>query len=181
MRARVFFFLGRTRRRNFWFFLLVPIMFPWGSQRAARVPKLFPKTFSIAPQFYLIWFAQSSTLMCINWAYLFLFCNQWCKEVLLLGIAQWGGVSGCGELKPRTSQVPDMFLKEFPIAPHFYPICFGNCCPPFTYVGGSMVEIAILQNRAFKFGSLHRFIFFWVMDQSKIWTWEAPHLINRND
>jgi hypothetical protein len=23
--------------------------------------------------------------------------------------------------------------KEFPIAPHFYPICFGKDCPPFTY------------------------------------------------
>jgi hypothetical protein len=27
------------------------------------------------------------------------------------------------------SQVPNMFSKEFPIAPHFYPICFGKCCP----------------------------------------------------
>jgi hypothetical protein len=23
--------------------------------------------------------------------------------------------------------------KEFPIAPHFYPICFGKCCPPVNY------------------------------------------------
>jgi hypothetical protein len=26
--------------------------------------------------------------------------------------------------------------KEFPIAPHFYPICFGKCCPPFSFIGG---------------------------------------------
>jgi len=25
-------------------------------------------------------------------------------------------------------QVPNMFT----IAPHFYPICFGKCCPPFS-------------------------------------------------
>jgi hypothetical protein len=30
-----------------------------------------------------------------------------------------------------SAQVPHMFLKEFPIAPHFYPICFDKCCPPF--------------------------------------------------
>jgi hypothetical protein len=29
-----------------------------------------------------------------------------------------------------------MFLKEFPIAPHFYPICFCKYCSPFTYIGG---------------------------------------------
>jgi hypothetical protein len=26
--------------------------------------------------------------------------------------------------------------KKFPIVPHFYPICFGGCCPPFTYIHG---------------------------------------------
>jgi len=28
-------------------------------------------------------------------------------------------------------QVLNMFPKMFSIAPHFYPICFGKCCPPF--------------------------------------------------
>jgi hypothetical protein len=32
-----------------------------------QVPNLVPKEFPIAPQFYPIWFAQSSTLMYINW------------------------------------------------------------------------------------------------------------------
>jgi hypothetical protein len=29
-----------------------------------------------------------------------------------------------------------MFFSEFPIASHFYPICFGKCYPPFTYIVG---------------------------------------------
>jgi hypothetical protein len=43
-------------------------------------------------------------------------------------------------VKVKSSQVPDMFpQKMLPIAPQFYPICFGKCCPPFTYspVGGA--------------------------------------------
>ncbi len=32
-----------------------------------RFLKLFPKALSIAPQFYTIWFAQSSTVIYINW------------------------------------------------------------------------------------------------------------------
>jgi hypothetical protein len=36
------------------------------SHGVPEVPNLFPKMFPIAPQFYLIWFAQSSTLMYIN-------------------------------------------------------------------------------------------------------------------
>jgi hypothetical protein len=48
----------------------VLIMFPWGSpssHEVPQVPKLFPRAFPIAPQFYPIWFAQSSTLMYWNW------------------------------------------------------------------------------------------------------------------
>jgi len=26
-----------------------------------------------------------------------------------------------------------MFPKKFQITPHFYPICFGKCCPPHLY------------------------------------------------
>jgi hypothetical protein len=45
------------------FFPLVPNVFPTGS---CHVPMRFPK-FPIAPQFYPIWFAQSSTLVNMNW------------------------------------------------------------------------------------------------------------------
>jgi len=33
-------------------------------------------------------------------------------------------------VKAKSSQVPNMFSKKFPIAPHFYPICSCKCCPP---------------------------------------------------
>jgi len=32
-------------------------------------------------------------------------------------------------------QVLNVFPKMFSIAPHLNPICFGKCCPPFTYIG----------------------------------------------
>jgi hypothetical protein len=35
-----------------------------------------------------------------------------------------------------------MFSKKFQITPHFYPICFGKCCPAFTYIGGPKVGTA---------------------------------------
>jgi hypothetical protein len=41
----------------------ITITFPWGCQRVPQVPKLFLKTFLIAPHIYPIWFAQSSTLL----------------------------------------------------------------------------------------------------------------------
>ncbi len=37
------------------------------SLEVPQVPNLFPKEFPKAPQFYPIWFAQSSALMYINW------------------------------------------------------------------------------------------------------------------
>jgi len=37
-----------------------------GSQRVPQVPKLFLQTFPIAPQFHLLWFAQSSTPTYVN-------------------------------------------------------------------------------------------------------------------
>ncbi len=45
----------------------VPNRFSLCSIEVPQVLKLFLKTFLTAPQFYLIWFAQSSTLMYINW------------------------------------------------------------------------------------------------------------------
>jgi hypothetical protein len=31
-------------------------------------------------------------------------------------------------------QVPNIFPNMSSTTPHFYPICFGKCCPPFTYI-----------------------------------------------
>jgi hypothetical protein len=50
---------------------------------------------------------------------------------------------GWGRVKAKSPQVPDLFLKMFPLAaPHFYPICFGKCCPPFIYIDGLKGRIA---------------------------------------
>ncbi len=51
-----------------------------------------------------------------------------------------------------TTQVPNVFINMSSIAPHFYPICFGKCCPSFTYIAGPKGRISILQNRTFYFG-----------------------------
>jgi hypothetical protein len=48
--------------------------------------------------------------------------------------------------------VPNVFLNMFSIAPHFYPICFGKCSPPFNGIGGPKGRNSILQNRTFHFG-----------------------------
>jgi hypothetical protein len=40
-----------------------------------------------------------------------------------------GGRGGGGEF---FSLVPNVFPNMFSIVPHFYPICFGKCCPPFS-------------------------------------------------
>jgi len=85
--------------RVFFFFDLpcsqcVPNMFSSCSLEVPQVPKLFHNAFPVASQFYPIWFAQSSTLIYINWEgrllriHLFLFCNWGSKEVLPLGSAQ---------------------------------------------------------------------------------------------
>jgi hypothetical protein len=37
-------------------------------------------------------------------------------------------------VRAESLQDANMFPKEFPITPPFYPICFGKCCPPFTYI-----------------------------------------------
>jgi hypothetical protein len=55
---------------------------------------------------------------------------------------------GGGEVlvKAKISQVPDN--KEFPMeAPHFSPIWFGKCFPPFTYIVGPKERNSILQNK----------------------------------
>ncbi len=97
----------------------------------------------------------------------------WSKEVLCLGHAQcskffadgpinlapffkklksWGKDFFHFSLVPNaftvcSLQVPKMFPKMFSIAPHFYPICFGECCPLFTYIVGPRGRNSIFQNR----------------------------------
>ncbi len=39
--------------------------------------------------------------------------------------------------------------KKIPIAHHFYPICFGKCCPLFIYIDGPKGRNFILQNKTF--------------------------------
>jgi hypothetical protein len=59
-------------------------------------------------------------------------------SVYILFLRVGGGVNA------KSSQVPDVFVKEFPIAIHFYPICFGKCFPPFTYIAGPEESILCL-------------------------------------
>jgi hypothetical protein len=50
-------------------------------------------------------------------------------------------------------QIPIVFLNMFSIAAHFYPQCFGQCCPPFTYIAGRPKRRnSICQNRTLYFG-----------------------------
>jgi hypothetical protein len=70
-------------------------------------------------------------------------------------------VLGLGGSKQKSSQVLDMFPKEFPIAPHFHLVCFGKCCRPFTFIGGPKGgRNSILQNKTFYFGGASIVSFF---------------------
>ncbi len=55
----------------------------------------------------------------------------------------FGGGGAAGGVKAISFQVSDMFPKMFPLAPHFYPVCFGKCCPSFTYIYLSQREGAL--------------------------------------
>jgi hypothetical protein len=47
---------------------------------------------------------------------------------------------------------PNMFPNVFPIALHFYPICFGKYCDPLPCIGGPKEKnFKILQNKIIKF------------------------------
>jgi hypothetical protein len=75
----------KYKSTNAFLFVLFFVCSQWFSScslEVPQVPELFLKTFPIAPQIYPIWFAQSSTLMYINWkcksqggVHMFLFCN----------------------------------------------------------------------------------------------------------
>jgi hypothetical protein len=88
-----------------------------------------------------------------------------------LSMQAWRGV------KSNSSQVPDMFLEEFTIGPHFYVWQMLGQRGRALYF---KIEPSIL-------GSLRRFFFQKVMAQSnwliappkKKHTWEVPYLINR--
>jgi hypothetical protein len=59
-------------------------------------------------------------------------------------------------LVAKSSQVLDMFLKEFPIAPHFYPLCFVKCCRPFISIGGPKGRGTVyFKRKPCLLGSLH--------------------------
>ncbi len=55
---------------------------------------------------------------------------------LAVGFPIFLGLGDGRVVKAKSSQVSDLFPKEFPIVPYFYPICFGKCSPPFIYIGG---------------------------------------------
>jgi hypothetical protein len=69
-------------------------------------------------------------------------------------------LGGVGESKQRVPKFLACSPKEIPIAPHFYPICFGKCCPAFTYKMGQMVGTLYLKIALFYYGSHFSFIFF---------------------
>ncbi len=59
------------------------------------------------------------------------------------------GFGGWVVVKPRSSQVSDLFPKQFPIAPYLYPICFGKCCPSLIYIAGPKGRNSTLHNKTF--------------------------------
>jgi len=74
-----------------------------------------------------------------------------CVRTMFLSSSQW---------------VPNIFPNIFSIPLHFYPICFGKWCPPFTSIRGPKGRKCTVQNRAFCFGKYPLFILFGLMGQS---------------
>jgi hypothetical protein len=72
----------------------------------------------------------------------------------------------CTMFLSSSQWVPNIFPNIFSIPPHFYLICLGKWCPPFTYIGGPKGRNCTVQNRAFCFGESALFLFFGVMGQS---------------
>jgi len=67
----------------------------------------------------------------------------------------------CTMFLSSSQWVPNIFPNIFSIPPHFYSICIGKWCPPFTYIGGPKGRNCTVQNRAFCFGESPLFLFFW--------------------
>jgi hypothetical protein len=96
----------------------------------------------------------------------------------------------CSQHVPfKLPMVPNLILRfpmcsprVFPIAPRFNPLCFAQCPPFLTYIGGPKREALHLSIESFILGSLHSFNLFFTMGQSncliatkkKGWTFEAP-------
>jgi hypothetical protein len=81
--------------------------------------------------------------------------NQLMHWWLLVQSSQEGGgatgfaiVVVCGKKRKKMS-VQGRKMKRCFIAPHFYPICFGKCCPLFTYIGAPKGMNTLFQNRTF--------------------------------
>jgi len=72
----------------------------------------------------------------------------------------------CSMFLSSSQWVPNIFPNIFSIPPHFYPICLGKWCPPFTYIGGPKERNCRIQNRTFCIGESPLFLFFGVMGQS---------------
>ncbi len=73
-----FLILGVRQKIDFLIFIFN--MFPSSSLEVLQVLKLFLKAFPLVPQFYPIWFAQSSIVMYINWK-----VGYWVSSYLELG------------------------------------------------------------------------------------------------
>jgi hypothetical protein len=125
-----------------------------------RFPMCSPRVFPIAPRFNPICFAQSPPLLtCVGWVFFARGIRpgqKWWQTLLgrFFFIFLWFPM--CSHYVPfkfsmgshQVPQVPNVFS----ITLHFYPICFGKCCPCFTYIGGPKERNSILQNTTFYFG-----------------------------
>jgi hypothetical protein len=75
---------------------------------------------------------------------------------------------------------PDVFQ-----APHFYPICFGEPCPPFIYIQWLKGGIFLLQYKSVNFGDQPWFQFLsdgpiklaYCKNKMNL-NYELPHLMN---
>jgi hypothetical protein len=90
------------------------------------------------------------------------------------------GRGAAGGVKAISFQVSDMFPKMFPLAPHFYPVCFGKCCPSFTYIYLSQREGALnFWIEPSILGTFHSFIFFeWWANQIGLLKSSPPPKLN---
>jgi len=116
---------GLRRSFFFGFFPLDLNVFQSSSLEVPQVLKLFLKAFSIAPQFYLIWFAQSSTVMYINWGEAMEDYNWGPKRCF-----HWGGVISVPK-KLLMGQIW-VFHQEKKLWTHTHELINMNKYPPLS-------------------------------------------------
>ncbi len=80
----------------------------------------------------------------------FFFIFPWFPNVFSLSSFQVPNGSHLGS--QYVPQFSNVLPNVFSIAPHFYRMCFGKCCHPFTCIGGSKGMNIIFQNKIFYFG-----------------------------